>query len=290
MGKGRIIVFALLVLGASATYFVSISTHEPGHVAVARSPELTNVPLEGSRNDAAHSGQLAAQNGLGSRPRVLRANPQYDAEIARMPLNENMPELLERASGDPPFAYSLAMALQNCASAESAQDTLLEDLPQGLPEAEKEKVVQAFVERSAPCADLQANSTELRYDLVNSAAAAGVLEAQIYYRALAAPFVASEGAMARDGVMEEYKRKTVAYAREAAKTGEREALYNGYDVVSNGLFGKPDPVLAHAYLNAFHLARPTKQSAFLLDASRKGLTTQQLAQAEALRSSLMSTN
>jgi hypothetical protein len=201
-----------------------------------------------------------------------------------------MPALLERANGDPPFAYSLAMAIQNCAAAESARNTLLEDLPQDLPDSEKQTAVQALAEQSALCADLQANASELRYDLANSAAAAGVLEAQIHYRALAAPFVASEGAMARNGVMEEYKRRSVQYAREAAKTGEPGALFNAYDVISSGLFGKPDPVLAYAYLNSYHLARPTKQSAFLLDASKKGLTTQQLAQAEALRSSLVSTN
>lgn len=289
MGKGRIIVFAMLALVAAAAYIALKPPSEPSRTTVAREPDSTKSRPAGSGTSAVHTRDVAARRGSSTRPRP-RADPLYGAELARLPLSANMPKLLERASADPPFAYSLAMALQSCAAAESARDTLLEDLPHDLPDSEKEKAVQALVELSAPCADLPANANELRYDLVNSAAEAGVLEAQIHYRALAAPFVASEGALARNGVMDEYRRKSVEHAREAARSGEPGALFNAYDVISSGLFGQPDPVMAYAYLNAYHLARPTKRSALLLDASKKSLTTQQLTQAEALRSSLISTH
>ncbi|MBN6150470.1 hypothetical protein JR065_08965 [Xanthomonas sp. AmX2] len=201
------------------------------------------------------------------------------------PLTEQLVSLGHQAKDDPALAYGVAEALFNCRNIEAAEDQLVNGDMNGMSELQKVSAAKEIDDASAACAGL-GDTSEVRYDLVSNAARAGILDAQINYRAIAADFVASEAALKRDDTSREFKRNAVFFAETAARTGRADALYNAYDIYSSDIFGVRDPVVAHAYLLAYQKKARSNGAASLVQAEQKQLSAQQLERARRLAGSM----
>lgn len=213
--------------------------------------------------------------------RIARADPRYDQELRSVPLAPQFDLLLERAKKDPGFAYSLAAVLRDCSNLSLEEAAYLEKADSSAEYGREFEVEQhaLLAEKQKRCEGVS-NSAELRHDLIDRAASSGVVEAQIAFRAIAADFIASEGAMKRKNAMEQYKAKTLKYAYEAARSGSPEALFNAYDVASSGLFAPRNDVLAYSYLYAYSDVRPSPRTSRLLATESKRLSASELASAQ----------
>lgn len=217
------------------------------------------------------------------------SSPQGERRGKRVPLDSPLVERLvplgRQAKDDPALAYGVAEALFNCRNIEAAEEQLVNDDMNGMSELQKVAAAKEIDELAAACAGLD-DTSEIRYDLVSDAAKAGILDAQINYRAIAADFVASEAALKREDTSGEFKRNVVRFAEAAARSGRADALYNAYDVYSSDIFGVKDPVVAHAYLLAYQKKTRSNGAASLVQAEQKQLSAQQLERAQRLAGSM----
>lgn len=218
--------------------------------------------------------------------RALEANPEYEAELEASNLASSLPAHAARAQRDPVFAYALASALQSCSVVEEVDANFRDNISAKLSADKAEEVAEEINDQYAHCSGLEFTA-EQRYNLVELAAQAGVLDAQVNFRAVAADHVASEAALRDPGLLNRYKRSVRYYARRAALTGRPDALYNAYEVMSSDLFGSPDPVAAHAYLVAFERSSTSARARTLLSRNEDDLDAAQLAEARALARKMM---
>ncbi|MGY0611941.1 hypothetical protein ACW7G5_06825 [Luteimonas sp. A501] len=229
-------------VGAAAIAYVNFAPADP--TSVPGSGPVQGARLSSDRAPAERSGRASARA-------LTRADPGHATELSRLNLADSMANLEQRAQGDPAFAYALATALATCDTAQVADETFTENAAQLVRPDDLEAAAATHNELFRPCHGLTSSTAEQRFDLITSAAARGVIEAQIDYRGLAAEFLSTEAALSRPGIMDTYKGNVVAFASAAAASGDPPALYNAFEVFDSPLFGAHDPIKAHAYLLAY---------------------------------------
>lgn len=196
-----------------------------------------------------------------------------------------MAAALERAHHDPDFGFALAMQLQECVTQKEDVDSLADADLGRLSSRERDSLLQQLAAAEAHCHGIE-NSPKQRYELIDRAAAAGIIDAQVAFRAVAADFFQTEEAIMRSGAIDEFKAKTVRYAIEAARSRQPSALYNAYDVTSNPMFGSVDPVTSLAYLLAYNHVSSGK-GARLIPMAQRNLSAAQLASAQRMAQQLL---
>jgi hypothetical protein len=216
---------------------------------------------------------------------ALTDAPDYDVSIAeelnQLVLQDRLPELLDRAKRDPSMAYALSLALAQCAMADDAYASLSASADKlgGVDKAQAR--MKEFEHVFAKCKGMQGTNLELRYDLVTSAANAGLQNAQINYRTMAGQYVLSGEALRRPSVAQEYHDNVVRFTTLAAKSGHPDALMAAFDLYSDGMFIPPDKVAAYRYLSAYAHAKPGTTSRKALAAFSAALTPEELKRATA---------
>jgi hypothetical protein len=164
-------------------------------------------------------------------------------------LADQFDSLLARAQKDPAFAYSLSHALYACSRADRTfrgiQDSLARRDPREHPEIRLKTAEAEF----AKCSGLRPEQMDHRYELLNRAAAAGVLDAQLNYRGLAASDISNGSAVRIPNRVDEIRTNVEAVTVAAARTGDKKAVYNAYALYADGLLLERDNVLAYQYLS-----------------------------------------
>lgn len=159
--------------------------------------------------------------------------------------------LVASALTSPERAYKLSESLMRC----SQLDRLLEEhssLSSRLSDNQLESASAQLDLLASECEPFVGMDSRTGYELAHYAASTGLLEAQIYFPALVAPYITSSEQNSLDQeLLRKYKSDSVRFAVEAAATGDAGALFHAYGVFSDGLFVEPNPKQAHRYLSEY---------------------------------------
>jgi hypothetical protein len=210
---------------------------------------------------------------------IPKYNPAVMEEINGLQLRDSMPELMKRAQRDPSTAYALALSLAQCAMADSAYQGLASSAEQMGGPAKLEARMKEYEKTFAKCQGVTSKNLELRFDLTTSAANAGLVEAQLQYRATGAEYVLSEEALRRPSVAQEYHRNAISYINRAAASGDPNALMAAFSLYSDGMLLPPDRAVAYRYLKAYAQANPNGPAQNLLASYTRQLTPEELQRA-----------
>ncbi|MCC7248845.1 MAG: sel1 repeat family protein [Lysobacter sp.] len=205
-------------------------------------------------------------------------------EITSINLAKDWAQLQETAKTDPAFAYALVLKLFECKMVANtfggieklnSKTVAANQNASGLSDDIKAK--------AAVCADLTQTQYMAYVDMIEFAAASGVIKAQAEY----STFVAASLNMTPDiiknpRVIDEYKAKSMRYYHSAAQSGYAPALQNLSFAYSDGILTPKDDYAAYKYLLATNLAaaRGSPSRDKLLVRFQSGLTPQQIASAQ----------
>lgn len=241
----------LLVQHRSALPAGDASPNAPLPVSTLQPPVTGTVPASAPDSQGHPAGRATP---IGA---PVSYNRSVVDELNQLVLKERLPELLDRARHDPSLAYALSKALLQCEIADGSYAALA-DSAQGLGGAKKAEERMAELDRVfAKCKGMTGKALQSRYDLVTSAASAGLVEAQVDYRVLASEYVLSEAAHRHPEIAQEFHGNVVAFTNRAAATGNPDALFAAFRLYSDGMIVPPDAVLAYRYLRAYARANPS---------------------------------
>ncbi|MCB1561702.1 MAG: hypothetical protein KDI75_11520 [Xanthomonadales bacterium] len=213
---------------------------------------------------------------------VKHVDPAALDRVRSSRLVEDWDQIVEDAQSDPSLAYALSDALLKCSISGGFYSRLSDSLDKKEISPDKAESQLGQIESLRnPCVGLDDAHTELRFDLAAMAARAGILEAQMNYKALAADFVSSREVLRRPEAVREYVDNVRRFTVEAAATGDPNALFNAYDLFSNGIFTEPDVGRAYHYLRQYNDAMQSDMSRLALEAFLNGLTPEERRAVEA---------
>lgn len=197
------------------------------------------------------------------------------AEINGQTIADSFEALLARTRNNPGFAYALATALQHCSRADATYRSLEVRASKQTAAASQAALAEAD-EAFRKCKGLTSKQLEERSRLMEVAARAGVLEAQIEFRDIAEAALQDRSAIRQPGAMDALRAKVEAFTTAAAGSGDQRGLYAAYKFYSDGYFVQPDFVRAHSYATAFARLNPGLASQRTLAWLENQMTAEQL--------------
>jgi TPR repeat protein len=267
-----------LVAVATWVYFqrkgeISTPTRDPTLVteavpdtALPSSPTNTSAqaqPAQASSSDAQH---------LNREVTITSAN-----------LAKDWAQLQDTAKRDPAFAYALILKLHECRMVANtfggieklnSATVAANQNASGIPDDVKAK--------AAVCADLTPAQYMAYVDMIEFAAASGIVKAQVDYSNLIAPTILTDESIKNPKRIEEYRAKSMRYFHSAAQAGYAPALQALSFAYSDGYVTAKDDYAAYKYLHAYSLAAPRRTPSLdkLLIRFQIGLTQQQITAAQ----------
>lgn len=187
---------------------------------------------------------------------IYRTNPRILESDS--PIKERIADFRLAAESDHSIALDLSRTIAGCAfvTDEATVQILLEESLRSAREAERMATL------NDNCDGISDDDYLLALDLVDRAAAAGLLEAQIEYEVVGAQVIDREKFGLDVEMISEYRRKSVSYLSQAAQSGSANAMYRLSFLYSEGHLVPSDAgqALRHyrAYLDAS--GRYTRQS------------------------------
>jgi hypothetical protein len=243
--------------------------------AIETSPETASPST--STNTSAQTQPLQASSSdaqfLNRKVDIISAN-----------LAKDWAQLQDNAKRDPAFAYALVLKLFECRMVANnfggieklnSATVAANQNASGLPDGVKAKM--------AVCADLTHAQYMAYVEMIEFAAASGVVKAQAEYSTFAGLNLNMTPEVIKNPrVIDEYKAKSMRYKHSAARSGYAPALQDLSFAYSDGILTPKDDYAAYKYLLAFDLALPSQHPprAKLLAQFQSGLTSQQIAAAQ----------
>lgn len=222
-----------------------------------------------------------------TRPTQARSsNAEYlnrKVDITSTNLAKDWAQLQDTAKTDPAFAYALILLLHKCKMVANDFGGI-ENLNSATVAANQNVSPSAEILKIKPsvCADLTPAQHMAYVDMIEFAAASGVVEAQASYSNLVAPTILTDESIKNPKRIEEYRAKSMRYYHSAAQSGYAPALQSLSFAYSDGYVTAKDDYAAYKYLQAYSLAatRRTPSLDKLLIRFQSGLTPQQIASAQ----------
>lgn len=209
-------------------------------------------------------------------------------DISSKNLAEDFAELERTAKNDPALAYVLAKGLFECRILDQTIDAaklLNED--SAINAEAKHEMATSIETRADRCGDLTDEQIDAYADMLDFAAASGIVRAQLEYSDLVAVTLLSPKVIADPRKIDQYKAKSMKYYNLAALSGERDALLKLALAHSDGIVTPKDPFSAYKYMYTYSLSTQSPRAHLLLQQLQKGLNPQQIEetikQAAALR-------
>lgn len=248
-------------LGLLARHLVGLTTTAICLLAVLVFPSQKSdldPSNERSRIGAAETpmqAETSVQTGI-FHPRAV-SSPQPVVPQVLPQVNPELENIVRGALQTPQTAYQLSMDLTECAYLNRSMDehkSRLERLNAG----QISEAADQMDEKIKKCMPLLGMNQRTAYDLARYAANSGVLEAQLYFPAIAATYInSSEKAALDTDLIQQFKADSVRFAINAARTGSPDGLYRAYAVYSDGLYIEPDARIAHYYLSEYLKIKPS---------------------------------
>jgi TPR repeat protein len=269
------------IAGITAWFYFQ---HQPKHSMPASEPPQSPEALS---SKASPSG---AQTSTGAEPRTTferLSDAQLlnrEVKISSENLARDWAQLQDTAKKDPAFAYALVLKLFECKRiAENFGG--IENLSSETLAANKnsESLSGDAKVKASVCADLTPAQYAAYVDLIDFAAASGVVKAQVDYSDLvAASLTMTPDVIKNPRYIDEYKEKSMRYYQSAAQAGNAPALQKLSLAYSDGIITPKDDYSAYKYLFAFDLAAPRRSQSRdkLLVQFQSNLTSRQIASAQ----------
>jgi hypothetical protein len=247
--------------------------------------------------DEAMPPETSTSNAQTSAPTITSAQPhpaqastsdaQYlnrKVDITSTNLAKDWTQLQGTAKTDPAFAYALVLKLFECKQVANtfggieklnSMTVAANQNVSGLPDDLKAK--------ASVCADLTSAQYAAFADMIEFAAASGVVEAQAGYSDfIAATLVNTPEVIKNPRIIDDYKAKSMRYYYSAAQSGHVPTLQKLSFAYHDGIVTPKDDYSAYKYLFANNLAAPRSNPARdkLLVQFQSGLTPQQITSAQ----------
>ncbi len=244
--------------------------------------------LSSKKNDS-YSTQLAADASpapasstpLSSGTLPVTAQPSNRRiDISSKNLAEDFSGLEKTAKHDPALAYVLAKDLFECRRLHQNIDAaklLNED--NAINDEAKHEMTRSIESRADRCGDLTNEQIDAYADMLDFAAASGIVRAQLEYSDLVAESLLSPKVIADPKKIDAYKTKSMKYYNLAALSGERDALLKLALAHSDGILTQKDPFSAYKYMYAHSLSTHSSRTQLLLQQLQKGLNPEQIEEA-----------
>lgn len=174
------------------------------------------------------------------------------AFIDSLILADEIDHLLERAKSDPSLSYALADRLTDCAVIPDALDAIESGSSGHLTPTIAASMIDDVDSRMTRCGELTKNYDREIYSLVTQSAEAGVIEAQINYSTYASRILTTADIVSNPALVQDFRNNTLRFAHQAAATGDPDALFNAYQIYSQGQFVDRDPARAHHFLHRYY--------------------------------------
>ncbi len=234
--------------------------------------------------------QTSASAGIGTQAQSAQtslADAQHlnrKVEITSTNLARDWAQLQDTAKKDPAFAYALVLKLLECKVVANSfggieklnsMTVAANQNASGLPDDLKAK--------AAVCADLTPAQYMAYVQMIEFAAASGVVKAQAEYsNFVAITLNMTDDVIKNPRIIDEYKAKSMRYYHSAAQSGYAPALQALSFAYSDGIVTPKDDYAAYKYLAAYSLAEPRGNPSRdkLLLRFQSGLTQQQITAAQ----------
>lgn len=215
------------------------------------------------------------------------ANTQHlnrKVEITSTNLARDWAQLQESAKRDPALAYALVLKLFECKQVANSFGGIEKLNNKAVAAIQKESSVPEDLKAKAVvCADLSQDHHAAFVDMIEFAAASGVVEAQAQYSDFVSTTLGNTPEIIKNPrLIDEYKAKSMRYYHSAAQAGYAPALQKLSFAYSDGIVTPKNDYAAYKYLVAFNLAQPSGNPSRdkLLMRFQSGLTQQQIAAAQ----------
>ncbi|TBR13184.1 MAG: hypothetical protein EPO46_03215 [Lysobacter sp.] len=261
MAMKRIFGVVLLVAAAAAGYgfYASQKTERP---VPANSPSNAN---------------LAGRNATKQAPHTVNPTQSYPGALGG-PINSSarFAALRDRAKTDPGVAYPLALLLHQCRQMSETLDAIAEanEVRSGKQD------VAAMMDRAdalqAQCAHIPAQELGSYRKLIQSAADAGIVDAQVDYATLVSAEFNGMHVIRDSEEITEFKKKSIGYLNRAVRAGSAKAMQNLAFAYADGVLAKRDPLQAYAYAFAFTRAHNGVRNQQFLQAFGRGMSPTQI--------------
>lgn len=247
--------------------------------------------------DEAMPPETSTSNAQTSAPTITSAQPhpaqastsdaQYlnrKVDITSTNLAKDWTQLQGTAKTDPAFAYALVLKLFECKQVANTFGGI--EKLNSMTVAANQNVIglpDDLKVKAAVCADLTQGQYAAFVDMIEFAAASGVVKAQASYSDFISTTLDNTPEIIKNPrILDEYKAKSMRYYHSAAQSGHAPALLKLSFAYSDGIVTPKDDYAAYKYLLAFHLAEPrrTPSGDKLLIQFQSGLTQQQIAAAQ----------
>jgi TPR repeat protein len=243
----KMIVPALVLCTATVATWVYVQRHEN-----FSSPEDNAIALEASATTSAQT-QPARIRSNNTRPSTRTI------EVVSTHLARDFAQLQQKAKNDPAFAHALARKLHECNNlTRSVDDAKALDDENFIGEKNMQTVIDGLKAKVSVCENLTDAQLLSYVEMIDFAAASGIVEAQIDYRVLVGDAILTEESIVNPKRIEEYKTKSMRYYHSAVESGHWPALSALAFAYSKGILTKKDDYAAYKYLMAYDLAAPNR--------------------------------
>jgi len=208
--------------------------------------------------------------------------PASNVQIDSTDLASDYDRVSSVAKTDPTIAYGLALALAECQQLAARYEGISEvnDSAAVSPKT-TESMLDSADAAAARCKGLSEDQLASQAELLERAAEAGVLDAQLNYSTILASSVLSPSSIARPEKIIEYKKKSIDYLNRAALAGEPKALLQLGLAYQDGILADKSASRAYAYTYAYGMTGASKRTGKLLTQMEAGLSAAELARARA---------
>ncbi|MEO6103408.1 MAG: hypothetical protein ABIP44_07200 [Pseudoxanthomonas sp.] len=276
-----------IVCFAAAFAFILVKFGLP---AASRSWKISSVGTDGQQQDPSRFNKRELPRVVPARvwPRsaaarvALTPDPLGMEELGRIVLAKQWESLTARAEREPAFAYTLASTLHECAQ----RDQTYRSIEGRLKTLSAERVAASLAKaeaRFAKCDGLSADQIDARFEMVERAARAGVLEAQIEYQGMVRVALNTGSALRTPGAVDRMRANAVAFAEAAARSGDSRGIYQAFEIYSLNFLVPRDNVRAYQYALAYSRVRPGLTANTMLSGLEQRMSPDELARARASR-------
>lgn len=189
----------------------------------------------------------ASVRDVDSPPLYVRTEEIFDRSQPAVTRADNW---INDAEASPSMAYDVGTAIGSCA-AFAVDDARVEaTMAEGSQGAVK--AAGLILEQQDFCVGLTKDHFDAALDLLERSASSGLVEAQVGYAAIAGNIIGSREEYRFDSQrIENYRRNSIAFLRQAVRQGNNESLANLSMIFSEGRLVQRDPDAALQYYREF---------------------------------------